>query len=148
MKNISLNARLSIALAIVVLASIGGAWMAAQQGGEAGANAAREEAEKTAFEQDLRTRAAQVEGCERANVLRMESNQRIKSHRADASVLRQFLSAAHDAREIAWEREGAEADLVAAQKYADLIVFLDEHVKFSKIARVDCEAAFPPPEKP
>lgn len=73
------------------------------------------------------TRIAQVESCERANVLREEVNEHV-------DILGEFLSEAALAR----SRGMTDADIRAAEEYELLAERLD------LIDIIDCEVAFPP----
>lgn len=81
---------------------------------------------------------SQIEACERGNTLRAESNRRVTSHEVDRNALVAFLNAAESARVSAYERDGNEADKVAAEDYADLAELVRNQVVFEPVSIVDC----------
>ena len=82
----------------------------------------------------------QLVGCEQANAVRTESNQRIAAHVLDRDVLAKFLSSAAKAREAA----GSETDLTAAAEYRTLRDSLRQ-VHFDTQTLIDCSKTI---EKP
>ena len=112
--------RRSVLLSFIMLAIVGG-W------------AIRSSAESNAD----KLYGAVVGSCERANDLRIESNDRIAAHRLDTLVLRSFLLDAAGAREAAFARDGNPSDKLAAEAYRDLANSL-KRVRFTPLPRVEC----------
>lgn len=75
----------------------------------------------------------QLAGCERANKVRAESNDRINAHLLERNVLGEFLESAAQARRAA----GTETDLQAADKYIALKTSL-KRVQFTAQPLIDC----------
>jgi hypothetical protein len=92
--------------------------------------------------QDSKRRAnqlytSQLQGCERVNKLRKESNLRIRAHDEDRDVLSQFLGAAEARR-----RKGVlPGDLKTADTYEKLRETLKSQVTFRPISIVSCNKA-------
>lgn len=75
----------------------------------------------------------QLAGCERANKVRTESNERINAHVTERNVLASFLESAAEARESA----GSKIDVKAAQEYRALKDSL-KRVQFREQDLIDC----------
>lgn len=76
----------------------------------------------------------QLAGCERANKVRAESNDRINAHVLERNVLGEFLESAAQARRAA----GTETDIKAANKYLALKYSL-RRVHFTAQPLIDCQ---------
>lgn len=105
-----------IALAFLILAFVGG--YAVQH---------------SADSQASKLYRSQLASCKRGNVIRSESNNRIKSHEIDRDVLAGFLADAERAR----KHSGTKNDRRAARQYAKLRQDL-KRAKFFYVAPIDC----------
>jgi hypothetical protein len=92
----------------------------------------------------LRLRDAQVDACDRGNVLRRESNRRVDAFVVDARNLLALARGAEVARMAAYRQSHNPFDLKAARLYAR-IVASQETLRFRRVALIDCEAVVPQP---
>lgn len=83
---------------------------------------------------------AQLQGCERRNDLRNESNQRVRAHELERDILAEFLNSAAVAR----NSTGTELDKKTAKKYVGLSVQL-QTLHFDVLPLEDCVAVTPKP---
>lgn len=145
---VSVQKRETIALALVVIASIAGAWLAGKQAAHTAATTAaqtvRREGAKYSYKIALELHKNQIKGCHRNNNLRAESNARIPAHKADTKGLLDFLKAAEKAR----LAEGTPTSIAAAKQYVKIQADVLSHAIFHKQKLVDCDKLYPSPEKP
>jgi hypothetical protein len=132
-----------VAFGLVVLGSVGGSALAANQAGEQGAQAGRAEIQRAARQYVVDQREQLIRGCHRSNRLREESNERIPAHNTEAKVLTEFLKTAETARMAAYRRDQNPEDLMAARQYREGQRLM-RTVRFKPLPLVDCERAYPP----
>lgn len=90
---------------------------------------------------DANIKEAQVAACERGNVLREETNDRVQDNQLQVEVLTKFLEAARTARLDAFAKSHNKFDLSAANNYTQLIANL-KNVVYEKVPLADCDNLF------
>jgi hypothetical protein len=93
---------------------------------------------------------AQIATCERINdrgeLVKKESDSRIKSHREENRILAGFLSQAERARRAAYMTDGHDSDLQAAIQYARLRArLMNVKYKILPLHRSNCRRSIPRP---
>lgn len=86
---------------------------------------------------------AQLVACEKANELRAESNQRIRSHLVLREAAEDSLKSQAIARRAAYRKTGQEADRVAAQRAQRLLARIESQVKYNETPPVNCRDIVP-----
>ena len=87
---------------------------------------------------------SQIAACERGNLLRKETNDRVHDQLESTQVLQSFLDSAATAREAAFQANGQPEDKKAAEAYLRLSGRL-ESVQFDTVPIINCKEAIKKP---